>query len=362
MNDLPYWVATSAIGGVGTATFDYLLKHFKSLKKFWQAETLQVEKLKVDAKTKQNILEFRQKIDPTVYLATVYERGIKVLSLLDREYPANLRQVGNCPKVLYYKGNLKLCDDLAIGVVGARYATGYGRQVTEKLVYGLVGAGLTIVSGMARGIDSVAHKSALDAGGRTIAVLGCGVDIVYPPENRNLYEEIIKNGAVVSEFPLGFPAVPSNFPARNRIVSGLSLGVLVTEAAVDSGSLITAGQAAEQGREVFAVPGPINSQMSQGANNLIKEGVHPVTSVDDILQVLDIERKQKQLETVNRELSNVNLTKEEKQILDLLDGRTVHVDLIVRESELPTEKVSATLSILEMKGIIKAYAPGVWGK
>lgn len=358
--DLSYWVATSAIPGVGTATFNYLHKHFKTLRKFWEASSFQIQKLKLDSKTRESILEFREKVDPKVYLDTVYERGIKVLSTLDRDYPANLRQILDAPPVLYYKGSLLPKDDLAIAVVGARFATVYGRQVTEKLVFDLVSAGLTIVSGLARGIDSVAHKTALDAGGRTIAVLGSGVDLVYPPENRGLYDRVIQNGAVVSEFPLGFPSVPSNFPARNRIISGLSLGVLVTEAAIDSGSLITAGQAAEQGREVFAVPGPVNSKMSEGANNLIKEGVHPTTSADDILQVLDIERKKKQI-PINDTRSSIGLTNDEKQIIDLLNGQSKHIDVIARESGLKIDKVSSALSMLEMKGHLKNYGSGIWG-
>ncbi|HSX19427.1 MAG TPA: DNA-processing protein DprA [Candidatus Saccharimonadales bacterium] len=359
--DLPYWVATSAIGGVGTATFSTLLKKFKTLKKFWEADSKVIEKLKLDSRTKQSILEFRTKVDPQVYLNTVYERGIKVVSLIEGDYPANLRQILGAPKVLYIKGSILKSDDLALGVVGARYATSYGRQITEKFVYDLVAAGLTIVSGMARGIDSVAHRAALAAGGRTIAVLGSGVDLVYPPENKGLYEQIIKNGAVVSEFPLGFPSVPSNFPARNRIISGLSLGVLVTEAAVDSGSLITAGQAAEQSREVFAVPGPVNSKMSAGVNNLIKEGVHVATEVGDILDVLDIERKRASI-TVNDERSTINLSKDEQRIFDLLDGQTKHIDVIARESKLKIDKVSSSLSMLEMKGAVKNYGAGIWGK
>ncbi len=360
--DLAYWVVTSAIPGVGTATFNYLLKHFKSLREFWLASDEVIGKLKVDSKTKESILQMRQKVDPKVYLETVFERGIKVVSLVDRGYPPNLRQISDAPPVLYYKGSILPSDDLAIAVVGARFATVYGRQVTEKLVFDLVKSGLTIVSGLARGIDSIAHRTALDAGGRTIAVLGCGVDLIYPPENKNLAEAICNNGAVVSEFPLGFPSVPSNFPARNRIISGLSLGVLVTEAAIDSGSLITAGQAAEQAREVFAVPGPIVSKMSAGTNNLIKEGVHPTTEAPDILQILDIERKQRQIESKSEKTVVKVSDKTEAKIFKLLDGQAKHIDKIVHESGLKIEKVSVALSMMEMRGIIKNYGSGVWGK
>lgn len=287
-SDLAYWVATSAMPGVGTITFNYLLKYFKTLKKFWEADEGEIDRLQVGEKTRKSILSFRKSTDPSVYLQKVYERGIKVVSLTDTGYPGNLRQISDPPSVLYFRGEIKPEDNLAVAVVGSRNATVYGKDVTQKLVFQLVKQGLTIVSGLARGIDSVAHRTALEAGGRTIAVLGCGVDLVYPPENKNLAQEIVKNGAVVSEFPLGFPPIAPNFPARNRIVSGLSLGVLVTEGAVDSGSLITAGQAAEQGREVFAVPGPINSKMSEGTNKLIKEGVHPTTEVADLLEILNI--------------------------------------------------------------------------
>lgn len=351
-------MATSAIPGVGTATFNYLLKSFKQLRKFWEAPTEKIDNLKIDTKTRQNIIDFRQKVEPKVYLETVYERGIKVVSVVDRDYPANLRQITDAPPVLYYKGSLLPKDDLAIAIVGARYATVYGRQVTEKLAYELVSNGLTIVSGLARGIDSIAHRSAIDAGGRTIAVLGNGLDLVYPPENKSLADQITQNGALVSEFPLGFPSMPSNFPARNRIIAGLSLGVVVTEAAIDSGSLITAGQAAEQGREVFAVPGPITSKMSAGANNLIKEGVHPTTEAADILSILDIERKQRLVES-KKEVKPKDKT--ETKILEILNGGTRHIDKLVQESGLAIDKISAALSMMELRGLVKNYGSGVWG-
>lgn len=357
--DIAYWVATSAIPGVGTATFSYLLKHFKTLKKFWGANSSEISKLKINFKTRQSIVDFRNRVDPGVYLAKVYEAGIKVVSIVDREYPANLRQVVACPPVLYYKGGFLPSDDLAIAVVGSRNATPYGRQVTENLVFTLSKQGLTIVSGLARGIDSVAHRMAIDAGGRTIAVLGCGLDMVYPPENKKLADEVIKNGAVASEFPLGFPAMQANFASRNRIISGLSLGVLVTEAAVDSGSLITAGHAAEQGRDVFAVPGPITSKNSEGVNKLIKEGVHPVTEAGDILEVLNINRKRDQLpETRDQEIKD----KDQAKIIATLNGEAKHIDKIAIEAKMPIEKVSSALSMMEISGMVKNYGSGIWGK
>ncbi|OGD83832.1 DNA protecting protein DprA [Candidatus Curtissbacteria bacterium RIFCSPLOWO2_01_FULL_39_62] len=359
--ELPYWVATSAIPGVGTQTFNYLLKKFKTLKRFWNASSEDIKKLKVDLKTRDSILEFRSKVDPKIYLEKVYEAGIKVVIAIDRDYPANLRQIQDCPPVLYYKGTLLSQDDLAIAVVGSRRATIYGRQVTEKLVSSLVMSGLVIVSGLARGIDSIAHRAALDAGGRTIAVLGNGLDTIYPPENKRLAEEIVENGAIVSEFPLGFPSVPSNFPARNRIISGLSLGVLVTEGAIDSGSMITAGQAAEQGREVFAVPGPITGKMSEGANNLIKEGVHPVTEAVDILEILNIERKRRILDAKDSPLRIKPNDKMQAKILEILDGQSKHIDLIARETGFSIDKVNSALGLMEIKGFVKNYGAGMWG-
>lgn len=360
--DLSYWVTTSAIPGVGTATFNFLLHRFKTLKHFWDTGDEQIRKLKLDAKTRESIIDFRKKVDPKIYLNAVYEKGIKVVSLVDRDYPTNLRQISDAPPVLYYKGTLLSQDDLAIAVVGSRNATVYGRQVTEKLVSELASRGLVIVSGLARGIDAIAHRAALSAGGRTIAVLGSGVDMIYPPENRSLAEKISQNGALVSEFPLGFPSVPSNFPARNRIISGLSLGVLVTEAAIDSGSLITAGQAAEQGREVFAVPGPITSRMSEGVNKLIKEGVHPATQVEDILEILDIDRKRRQIDVKESPLTGRPKDKVQAKILSVLDGQAKHVDLIARETGMPIEKVSSTLSLMELSGFVKNYGSGMWGE
>ena len=351
-------MATSAIPGVGTATFNYLLKKFKRLKAFWQVSDEQIRKLKLDLKTRESIIKFRNEVRPRLYLDTVYERGIKVVSVVDRDYPANLRSISDAPPVLYFRGALLPADDLAIAVVGARFATSYGRQVTEQLVGSLVASGLVIVSGLALGIDSFAHRAALEAGGRTIAVLGSGVDTIYPPENKKLAEEIVKNGALVSEFPLGFPSVPSNFPARNRIISGLSLGVLVTEAAEDSGSLITAGQAAEQGREVFAVPGPIFGKMSRGTNNLVKEGVHPATEAGDILSVLEIERRKVKVKVESQKKPQ---DIDQAKILAVLDGGSKHIDVIARETGLSIDKVSSALSLMELSGFVKNYGSGIWG-
>lgn len=283
-------------------------------------------------------------------------KDAKIIGKKDKSYPKLLREIPDPPPKLWIKGEIKKEDEAAIAVVGARRATNYGREVTEELVSALVSAGLTIVSGMARGIDSVAHKTALDSGGRTIAVLGSGIDVCYPPENKKLFGEIAKDGAVVSEFEPGTPPNAWNFPQRNRIIAGLSLGVLVCEAAEKSGSLITASLAAEFGREVFAVPGPIYSKMSEGTSSLIKDGAKLVYSVKDILEELggfeEIPKNFQRKATPD--------TPELKMILELLQDEPKHIDAIIKETKLSASRVSSLLSVAEISGVVKHVGAGVY--
>lgn len=283
---------------------------------------------------------------------------VKIITKKDKIYPECLKEIPQAPKKLWVKGELKDEDNLAIAVVGARKITSYGRQVTESLVPGLVTAGLTIVSGMARGVDSVAHRAALAAGGRTIAVLGSGIDVIYPPENKKLYEEIAAAGAVISEFEPGTPPKREHFPSRNRIIAGLSLGVLVTEAAEISGSLITAGFAGEFDREVFAVPGPVYSKMSEGTANLIKDGAKLVYRVSDILEELNIVSSDQGLGPSGKKKSEDTT---ENKILEILENEPKHIDKIIKQSGLPTSEVSAKLTLLEIKGLVKNLGRGMYG-
>lgn len=369
-----YWIAFSSFIGIGPKRFSLLVKYFGSAKIAWEAPEKELREIGLGEKLTELFCLYRERFDLEKYLERMMVLGVTALTLGDDEYPSLLKEIGDAPYVLYIKtSNFKnqnpnksqilkfkmidLFSECAIAVVGTRMVTSYGREVTEELTSGLVANGLTIVSGMARGVDGIAHKTAIDFNGMTVAVLGSGIDIIYPPEHRGLYNEIVQNGAVISEFPLGYPAVPRNFPARNRIISGLSLGVLVTEAAYDSGSLITASFAGEQGREVFAVPGPITSKVSGGTSELLKKGAKLVSSISDILEELKIKEKK-----ANMEAKKVLQTStEEKLIIDILSLGQLHINNIALKVRLPINKVGSLLMILEMKGMVRNYGEMVYG-
>jgi len=270
------WVGFSVFPGIGPVRFRLLLEHFGTAKKAWEAPL------------SDKFVDFRKKFDIDAYLQRLEKLHVSVLTLNNPKYPKLLGQIDDAPFLLYVKGRgSKINLDKTIAVVGTRRITEYGENVTKKLVRELVARGFTIVSGMAYGVDAVAHKTAIEAGGKTIAVLGCGIDIIAPPSNASLYWAIVNGGgAVVSEMPLGLRPAKGLFVARNRIISGLSRGVVVTEGADDSGALITARNAGEQGRDVFAVPGPITSELSRGPARLLKNGAKLVESADDIIEEL----------------------------------------------------------------------------
>lgn len=289
---------------------------------------------------------------------------IRKIAIDDKEYPKNLRNIYNPPKILYVNGTLLEADEMAVALVGSRRASVYGLEMCEKLAYELAIRGVTVVSGMARGIDSAAHKGALKAKGRTIAVLGSGHGNIYPPENKKLYHEITKSGAVVTEFENDAAPLPKNFPKRNRIISGLSLGVVVVEAARNSGALITAGFAAEQGRTVFAVPGKISSITSAGTNELIKDGARLVQSVDDILEELSLseikplsraqkdEIKEKIAKKTETYIYN-SLTDDERKIYKALSDEPIYIDEVLDKSGLKAANASKVLLNLELKSLIQ---------
>lgn len=280
---------------------------------------------------------------------TIERLNIRILKPTDDDYPKLLREVKGHPKVLFVRGQLKSADDLALAVVGTRRFSSYGREAVEAIVPQLVTAGLTIVSGLARGIDTLAHEAALKAGGRTIAVLGTGIDLIYPAENRDLAQKIIENGALISQFPLGLAATDWSFPERNKVIAGFTLGTLVIEAPEGSGALITAAEAANFSREVFAVPGSIFSPGSFGTHQLIQNGAKLVSNASDILLELNIPEKIKNFEA--RQI--LPQSKEEEIILEILKGGPLPIDEIVRKSRLSTATTASTLSLMELKGMVK---------
>lgn len=361
-DELRYWIALSSIDDVGPVTARRLLSAFRSPRKILEAkidELRDVEDIS-EAKLKK-IARFDSWDEVEKTIVAAKEHGIRIIKYTDSEYPENLRQIEDSPVLLYCKGRIEKEDRYAIAMVGSRNMTPYGQKIAESIASGLASYGFTIVSGMARGIDTCSHRGALNAKGRSIAVLGNGLDNPYPAENAALFDELSNNGCVISEFPPGTPPNRENFPRRNRLISGLSLGVLVVEATVKSGSLITAGYALEQGKEVFAVPGSITSGNSEGTNALIKKGAKLVQKADDILEELAPQIKgllkgpHKEIPERNFavNISGLEITGEEKAICNILGSEPKHVDEIARETRIPSAKLLGLLLGLEIKGIIK---------
>lgn len=359
MKEKHYLVALSAFIPFGPKRIELLTGYFGSAKKVWNSSSKKLLQVGTNEKTVAAFETFRKAFGIESYLKKLEKLKIEFVVRDDKNYPENLKDLDNAPMVLYIRGKLKAEDTNAVAVVGSRKMTSYGREVTEKFSSELANFGITIVSGLARGIDTAAHKGALSVGGRTIAVLGCGLDSVYPPENTQLASEIIeKESAVVSEYPLGHPALPINFASRNRIVSGLSKAVLVVEGAEKSGTLLTASSAADQGRTVFAVPGQITSPLSAAPLFLLKNGAKIATEPSDILEELDIQVK------VDREKIEKVMpsTKEETELLEILTNEPLHLDEVARISSLDTPSVSARLTIMELKGLVKNMGGGVYRK
>jgi len=359
-----YWLGFSAFPGIGPLRFKLLREYFGSVKKAWEASEGDLIKIKLGEKLTAKFCHFRRTFSLEKYVEDLDKKSIQVITLEDKDYPSLLAEIPDAPFLLYVRGDMTVFNEVQprIAVVGTRKITNYGREVTRRLVEELVDAGLVIVSGMAYGVDTVAHETAVAGRGRTIAVLGCGVDIIYPRSNTTLYWQIIKRyGAVISEFPLGMITDKGLFPARNRIISGLSLGVVVTEGAEDSGALITARYAAQQGREVFAVPGPITSEYSKGPTILLKQGAKLVSEVKDILEELNIKNMQISKYT-NKQMKSVGeFTKEEIKILEILKNENLHFDEIVKKSKIPAAKLGSVLTMMEMKNLVIKMEQGVYG-
>ncbi len=352
LEELAYWIAFNRVSGIGPVSFKSLLDYFQDdLAAAWQADSRELSQAGLTQKAIENVIKLRSTSTPQQELEKLERLRIHVITWKDKSYPPLLREIDDAPPVLYTYGKLTEADQFALAVVGTRNSTTYGRQVTERIVTELVKGQVTIVSGLALGIDTIAHTSALDGGGRTIAVLACGLDIIYPPMNRGLARRIVESGqgALITEYPLGIQPEGGNFPARNRIISGLSLGVLVAEAPPKSGALITASFALKQGREVFGIPGSILSNRSAGVNKLIQDGARPVMDVRDILEALNLFLIPQHVEMQAVLPDN----DEERKLLKLMSHEPCHVDELIRESELPTTTVTATLMMMELKGMIR---------
>ncbi len=349
MDDKRYWVAFNLVRGIGAVRLQALIDHFGDAATAWRAEPDELRASGLGGKVIERVLELRASLELDKLWDRIGAQGIHVMTWPDQEYPARLKEIDQPPPVLYIRGELLPEDDFAVAIVGTRRITPYGRQVTEELAGYLAANGITVISGLARGVDATAHAAALRAGGRSLAVLGSGVDRIYPPENRALAEQLIAHGAILSDYPVGTAPEATNFPPRNRIISGLSLAVVVIEAGETSGALITAEFAAEQGREVFAVPGSILAPQSKGTNKLIQNGALPLISPQDLLQALNLTRVSAQKSA--RHLLPADEI--EKQLLQALGSEPLHVDELRNQTGLPVEKVSAALVMMELKGMVR---------
>jgi DNA processing protein len=350
VHELYYWVALRQVCGVGNVICKILINHFKSPEKIFNASVEELKNVEgINVKAVEAITGFRPTDEIDREIDEILSKEINILTFNSPDYPENLKNIYDPPPFLYVKGSFIEGDKNSVAVVGSRNASEYGIKVTQELSRNLASLGVTIVSGMARGIDSAAHIAAIQGGGRTVAVLGSGVDVIYPPENRRLFERITENGAVVSEYPLGTRPNSYNFPPRNRIISGVSLGVLVVEASPKSGSLITAQLALDQGRDVYAVPGNVYSYKAKGTNSLLKSGAKLVDNARDIVEELNITVKPL------KENKNViqGLSSELLKIYDFFKDEPLHIDNIILKTGFSSGRVSALLLDLELSGILK---------
>jgi DNA processing protein len=359
MTERIYWLGFSRFSGIGPAKFRMLLETFWNAENAWNATQLELKHSGIGEKVSNAFIQFRKTFHPADYAEQLTKRGVSFITKTDDTYPHLLQQIDTAPFVLYVKGNQSVLQqeypERYIAVVGTRKITQYGRQVTEAITEDLASAQCIIVSGLAMGVDAIAHASALRVGGKTIAVLGCGVDCCTPRENQRLYDHIIADGgAIISEAPLGHISYVGSFPSRNRIIAGLSSGVLVTEGAEDSGSLITAQKAFQYTRKVYAVPGPITSSVSRGPISLIGKGAKIVTKASDILDEIGLISSKKAITQIRGD------TADEQAILDTLQNQHLQFDEIVRATGLPSSQVGVLLSIMEMKGYVQSSESGVF--
>lgn len=347
-DDKIYWLALNKVPGVGPILYGKLIAQFGGPKEVFAASGDRLREVEgIGEELVRRIKEGSVLEEGRRELMRAKELGMDIITIREERYPSNLRQIPDPPPLLYVKGDLTEGDALAVAVVGSRRCSPYGRAFARKVSRELASRGVTVVSGMARGIDTEAHRGALEVGGRTIAVFGSGLDVIYPSENRGLFEEIWRNGAAVSEFPLSTPPERWNFPLRNRIISGLALGVVVVEASSRSGALITASMALEQGRSVFAVPGYAGAVTSRGTHHLIKEGAKLIEGAEDILEEI-----LPQYEGGKEKAPSGDLTREERKVLEVLEVGPMQIDEIARKVEMEVQKLASLLLEMELKGLV----------
>ncbi len=349
-------VCLSMVQGVGPRMFELLLERFNTPTRVLNATANELRQIRgLGPKIIDAIINAKRDNPWQAELELCREQGLRLFLRTSDDYPHRLKNISDPPNILYCRGNLIPQDELAIAIVGTRHSTLYGRTQAERFARELANAGYTIVSGLARGVDAAAHKAALQAGGRTIAVLGSGLMNIYPPEHKELANEISNQGAVVSELSSNHPPKSGAFPQRNRIVTGMSLGVIVVEAAQRSGALISARLAVEQNREVFAIPGRIDSRNSRGCHQLIRDGAKLVETVDDVLEELGpLQGPIENLEGESiRHPAEMQLNQQEKKILQAIDPEPTQIDVVIDRTQLPANRVLSTISILEMKKVIR---------
>ena len=352
---LIHWLKLKSVPGVGNLLFKRLLERFKSPEAVFEAAHPSLIRVDgISSRLAVLISEYKISDDVKREADLIREKGCRIITLTDEQYPTLLREIPDPPPILYVMGNLESSVQ-HIAIVGSRTPTRYGIFTAKRLSEDLAKLNITVVSGMARGIDTAAHIGALSGGGKTVAVLGSGLEKVYPVENLKLFHRIIENGAVISEFSLNSPPDPYHFPARNRIISGMSLGTVIVEAAQKSGSLITARLAAEQGREVFAVPGSIHSFKSMGTHSLIKQGAKLVEHAQDILEELFPQNPIQRKTVTHKQLPP--LSSEETTVLNALSPYPIHIDDLLRKIEMDAGKLSGILLQLELKDLVQ-QSPG----
>ena len=344
-----YWIAFNLVKGIGSARMRLLLEYFGDAQTAWEAPPVELEAAGLSERLIEGVLQARKEGAAERAWESVLSEGITVVTWEDECYTRRLKEIDQPPPVLYLRGEIRDEDQWSVAIVGTRRATAYGHQAAQELAAALARRGITVVSGLARGIDAIAHQAALKADGRSLAVLGSGVDHIYPPEHRRLADQMCAQGALVTDYPPGTPPDAANFPPRNRIISGLSLAVVVIEAGESSGALITASFASDQGRAVFALPGNIYAPQSKGTNRLIREGAHIFLDVSDLLEVLNLGQVSQQ------RAARVTLPGDatEAKLYAILGREPIHVDEIGARSELPIEQVSAALTLMELKGLVR---------